>query len=48
MIWEPDAIDYSAGFTRTKEGILKPNKIGTWVETCEELNVYLRKRGIIR
>ncbi len=48
MIYSKEAIDYSAGFTITKEGTLKPNKIGTFVMTIEEGWECLRKRGIIR
>jgi len=30
------AIDYEAGFTITKEGTMKPNKIGCYVDSYEK------------
>jgi len=47
MIWSDVAIDYSAGFTKSEEGTLKPNKIGTYVMTAEESRACLRRRNIL-
>lgn len=43
-IWSEVAIDYSAGFTISEEGTLRPNKIGTWVMTSEEAKEALRRQ----
>lgn len=46
MIWNPEAIDYSAGVDFMPDGTIKPRKIGCYVFTIEEAQEIMKEREL--
>jgi hypothetical protein len=42
--WSKYCIDPTAGFTLQEDGSMKPNKIGYWVKTIEELDEIIKNK----
>jgi len=45
MIYNPDAIDYSAGVVNMPDGTIKPNKVSCWVDSIEEIMMWRQENG---